>query len=417
MIDLQATLADAKKMDEQDELRHFRDQFCWPQPLSAKPVRYLLGHSLGLQPITAATAVQQELNYWAQYAAEAHFSHTATPWVNYHQVVTDHLAELVQSKPGEVVAMNTLTTNLHLMLVSFYRPTSTRYKILIEEHTFPSDVVALQSQLAFHGFDPTDALLIVPQDKISDVLQAEGQSIAVVLLGAVNYLTGYFFDIAQIAAVARAQGCVLGLDLAHAIGNVMLHLHEWQVDFAVWCSYKYLNAGPGAIGGAFVHEKHHGAHLPRFAGWWGQPLSARFAIAMHGEALHSAEGWQLSNPCILSLASLRASLAIFHEARLVRLRTKSEQLTNYLEFLLAALIPQGLTMVTTATVARRGCQLSFTLPSAHHDWLHELKQQGVFCDVRQDSVFRVAPVPLYTTFVDVYCFVDILKQLLLKSTS
>jgi len=316
--------------------------------------------------------------------------------------------------------MNTLTVNLHLMMVSFYRPTSSRYKIVIESNTFPSDQYAVKSQIAFHGFDPGRSLVeltpragevILRTEDIEEFIVTEGESVALVLLGGVNYYSGQAFDMKRITRAGHQQGCVVGFDLAHAAGNIMLNLHDWDVDFAVWCSYKYLNAGPGSLAGCFVHERHgNDASIPRFAGWWGQNKKTRFLMGPDFDAIPGAEGWQLSNPPILSLAAIRASMEIFDEVGMERLRKKSEMLTGYLEYLLEQKLSGRVQIITPKDIFERGCQLSLVVSDNGKSIFTSLTERGVVCDWRDPDVIRVAPVPLYNSFQDVYRFVEILAE-------
>jgi kynureninase len=348
---------------------------------------------------------------------EGHFR-ARHPWLPYHENLTEQTASLVGALPLEVVVMNTLTVNLHLMLVSFYRPTRERYKILIESPAFPSDRYAIASHLTWHGQPPAEALLsLAPQagetclrtDDIVARLDREGASIALVLLGGVNYYTGQAFDMQTITRAAQARGCLVGFDLAHAVGNVPLQLHTWGVDFAVWCSYKYLNAGPGSSAGCFVHERHaHRPDLPRLAGWWGHNKTSRFDMPADFDPLPGAEGWQLSNPPILPLAALRASMDIFSAVGMSQLHTKSQALTGYLETLLRQQAPGLVRLITPSDPAQRGAQLSLCVPHYGRELHARLVQANVMCDWREPDVIRVAPVPLYNSFMDVYRFAEIL---------
>lgn len=416
MRPFQPTPAYAEEQDTTDPLAGYRDQFHLPMGDDGTPWLYLCGNSLGLQPKRVRAAVEQELQDWATLGVEGHFK-AQTPWLSYHETLADQTARLVGATPLEVVVMNSLTVNLHLLFVSFYRPTPKRYKVLIEADTFPSDRYAIISHLRWHGYDPDEALLTlqprpgettIRTEDIVALLAREGQAIALIWLGGVNYYSGQAFDMATITHVGHAHGCVVGFDLAHAVGNLILKLHAWEVDFAVWCSYKYLNAGPGAIGGCFVHERHASRpELPRLAGWWGHDKTTRFRMPPDFDPLPGAEGWQVSNPPILQLAALRASMAMFDEVGMERLRAKSERLTGYLEFLLDVHTPVHVTLITPRDVQQRGAQLSLRI---HHNGpaLHErLLQAQVICDWREPDVIRVAPVPWYNTFMDVYRFVDI----------
>ncbi|HEX5043742.1 MAG TPA: kynureninase [Candidatus Polarisedimenticolaceae bacterium] len=407
MSDWQAAEAEARQLDGDDPLAGFRGRFHLPPGPDGEPAVYLCGNSLGLMPKDAGPLVEQELADWAKLAVDAHFR-GATPWYGYHETVRKLLARLVGAHPHEVVAMNSLTVNLHLMMATFFRPTGTRRKILIESAAFPSDGYAVRSQLQLHGLDPELDLLQVgtprqeiPDSEILAMLQRHGREIALVLLSGVHYFTGQLFDLAAITRAAHAQGCVVGFDLAHAAGNVPLQLHASGADFACWCSYKYLNAGPGAVAGCFVHERHGmNPALPRMAGWWGNDPRTRFQ--MHREERFvpqpGADGWQLSNPPILALAPLRASLALFEQAGMDRLRAKSEKLTGLLDRLLR---PHA-AILTPAEPARRGCQLSLRVGGK--DLFHSLEERGFVTDFREPDVIRVAPVPLYNTFGEVVRF-------------
>jgi kynureninase len=409
------TPASALALDAQDPLAAYRARFYMPSGPAGQECIYLCGNSLGLQPKTTRQYVEQELQDWARFGVEGHF-HARHPWLPYHENLTEQTASLVGALPLEVVVMNTLTVNLHLMLVSFYRPTRERYKVLMESHTFPSDRYAVASHIAWHGLDPAEALLaLAPRPgetclRTEDIvarLDQEGSAIALVLLGGVNYYTGEAFDMPTITRAGQARGCVVGFDLAHAAGNIPLQLHDWGVDFAVWCSYKYLNAGPGSIAGCFVHERQaRRTDLPRFAGWWGHNKTTRFDMPALFDPLPGAEGWQLSNPPILPLAALRASMDIFTEVGMPQLRSKSVALTGWLETLLAHHAPANVTVITPSQPAQRGAQLSLLIPQHGKELYSRLVQANIMCDWREPDVIRVAPVPLYNSFMDVYTFVD-----------
>lgn len=415
--------ADAVALDAQDPLAGLRASFHIPRRNDGSEVVYLCGHSLGLAPKHATRIVSEELAAWASHGVEGHFA-SQRPWVSYHEHVTGGLARLAGAKPIEVVAMNTLTVNLHLMLVSFYRPAGRRRKILMESHAFSSDRYAIESQLRIHDIAPDDALIVISPRPHETLLRTEdicariehaGDELATVMLPGVQYLTGQRFDLPAIVQAAHQIGATVGFDLAHAIGNVPLELHAWNVDFAVWCGYKYLNGGPGAIGGAFVHERHAHADLPRLAGWWGHDKRSRFAMPPTFAPLAGAEGWQISNPPILSLAPLLASLALFETAGLERLRNKSLALTSYLEALLRATAGDRLSILTPQDPAARGCQLSLRLDcdaDTARNVHSQLTELGFVCDWREPDVIRVAPVPLYNTFVEVWTFVDVLSALI-----
>ena len=411
----------ARQLDAQDPLAGCREKFHIPAAKDGTPETYLCGHSLGLQPKSVADAVTAELDKWGRLGVKGHFE-GALPWAPYHEALADDMAALVGGEPGEVVTMNSLTTNLHLMMVSFYRPTPGRYKILIEDHAFPSDRYAVESQIRFHGYDPASSLCVVaPRDgealirdtDIQEILQREGESIALVMLPGVQYYTGQVFDMAAIVRQAHAKGCVVGFDLAHAVGNIPLRLHDWDADFAVWCTYKYLNSGPGAVAGCFVHAR-HGADtdLPRFAGWWGHDKASRFAMGPDFKAIPGAEGWQLSNPPILSLAAIRASLEVFRTAGFMTpLRAKSERLTGYLEWLLRETLGEAVDIITPRDPDARGCQISLTVTGGSfsgRDLFEHLEACGVIGDWREPNVIRVAPVPLYNRYEDCHRFVEII---------
>ncbi len=404
----------ATAMDARDPLAHFRARFLIPKTKTGDDWIYLCGHSLGLQPKTVSCYLERELSEWAQLGVEGHF-HARNPWMPYHRLLTQQTAALVGAEPAEVVVMNSLTVNLHLMMSSFYRPTTKRHKILIEGGAFPSDQYAVQSQIRFHGFDTTSSLLeLTPRDgefcmrdeDIESLIEREGDSIALILLGGVNYVTGQSFDMAGIAKAGQRKGCAVGFDLAHAVGNIPLSLHDWGPDFAVWCNYKYLNGGPGCVGGCFVHERHARAwDLPRFAGWWGHDETTRFQMGRDFHPIAGAEGWQLSNPPILALAALRASLEIFAEAGLERLRAKSVSLTGYMDFLLGQKTSPKFSLITPREEQRRGAQLSIRLPGAGRKVCDQLAAAGVIGDWREPDTFRVAAVPLYNSYEDVHRFV------------
>jgi kynureninase len=404
----------AVAMDARDSLAHFRERFYIPKTSQDGDSIYLCGHSLGLQPKTAGSYLDQALQDWARLGVEGHF-HAKNPWMPYHRLLTQQTAELLGAQPGEVVVMNSLTVNLHLMMASFYRPTAERHKVLVECGAFPSDQYAVKSQILFHGFDPASSLLeLVPRegescirdDDIESLIDREGNSIALIMLGGVNYATGQVFDMAGVTKAGQRKGCVVGFDLAHAAGNIPLRLHDWGPDFAVWCSYKYLNGGPGCVGGCFVHERHARAwDQPRFAGWWGHDEKIRFQMGPDFHPMEGAEGWQLSNPPILALAGLRASMEIFSEAGLDRLRAKSILLTGYMEFLLGQTLSAKFSIITPREQERRGAQLSIRLPSDGRKLCDRLATERVIGDWREPDTFRVAAVPLYNSYQDVYRFV------------
>jgi len=412
----------ARQLDSEDPLRHLRERFYLPLHKNGQPLIYFAGNSLGLMPRSARELVDEELDNWAKLGVDAHHA-TGTPWYTYHEAVREPTARLVGAKPLEVICMNSLTVNLHLMMATFYRPTPSRFKILMEEPAFPSDTYAIKTQIVNHGLDPRDALILArprkndftvrPED-IIDLIDKHADQLAVVMFAGVNFFTGQLFDIEQITSAARKRDIVVGFDLAHAIGNVPLSLHDWSVDFAVWCSYKYLNSGPGAVAGAFVHERHAAnTKLPRLAGWFGNDPNTRFRLHLEPEfvPVASADGWQISNPPILSMAPLRASLAVFDEAGgMDPLRAKSIRLTSYLEFLLTEIGSKKFTVITPRESNARGCQLSILAHEHPKELLKEVETAGVKCDFREPNVIRVAPTPLYNTFHEVWRFGRILAQ-------
>lgn len=392
----------ARAQNETDPLGGFRSRFHMP----ADTV-YLAGNSLGLQPKKAREYIEAELDDWAKLGVEGHFR-ARNPWFSYHELLTAQTARLVGAKPSEVVVMNTLTVNLHLMMVSFYRPTPKRNKILIEAGAFPSDQYAVTSQAAFHGGEVVE--LAHGEDPVERI-ERDGSSIALVMLGNVNYLTGEAFDMASIAKAAHAKGCAVGFNLAHGAGNLALRLHDDDVDFAVWCSYKYLNAGPGALAGCFVHERHASdKKLPRFAGWWGHNKKTRFQMGPVFDPIPGAEGWQLSNPPILQLAALRASMEIFDEATMPAIRKKGNLLTGYLEFLIDRLPAEFCEIITPRDPERRGSQLSLRIKNDARSLVANLAADGVICDFREPGIVRAAPAPLYNTFTDVWRFAHVLER-------
>lgn len=407
-------------MDREDPLRSFRNQFFLPV-FNGKPALYFAGNSLGLQPKSTKRYLAEELEDWGKLGVEGH-SHARRPWLHYHKFSKKTLAKLTGAKVTEVVAMNQLTVNLHLMMVTFYRPTKTRYKILTESGAFSSDQYTFESQLKFHSLTTEQALVeIAPRqgehtlrtEDILSVIEENGEELALVIFGGVQYYTGQFFDIRKIVQTGHRVGAIVGFDLAHAIGNVPLSLHQHEVDFAVWCSYKYLNSGPGAIAGAFVHER-HGKHLllPRFAGWWGQDENDRFLMKKGFIPMEGIDGWQLSNVPIFQSAAHLAALEIFHKATMRSLRKKSVGLTGFLEFLLRDFDPleKSYCIITPRNPAERGCQLSILIKSRGKAVFKRITNEGVFADWREPDVIRVAPVPLYNTFEEVFRFVEIFKK-------
>ncbi|MFN8339348.1 MAG: kynureninase [Saprospiraceae bacterium] len=415
---MQSTLSFAQDLDHQDSLSSFRSKFHIPRTSDGKDSIYLCGNSLGLMPISTRDYINQELDDWKNLGVEGHF-HAKHPWMPYHEFLSEKMARIVGALPSEVVVMNSLTVNLHLMMVSFYRPTKTRYKILFDYSPFPSDRYAIESQIKYHGFDPKISMIellpdegqeIVSDEAIAKIIETEGESIALIMIGGVNYYTGQAYNIKKITELGHAHGCKVGFDLAHAAGNLALNLHDDGPDFAVWCSYKYLNSGPGSLAGCFVHERHHDVDLNRFAGWWGHDKATRFLMGDTYQPIKTAEGWQLSNPPVLSMAAILSSLDIFDEADIQMLRKKSVQLTAYLEAMLLANQSDLLSIITPSNSQERGCQLSLQMHNPDKRLFQFLMERGVIADWREPDVIRIAPVPLYNTFSDCWHFVDILNE-------
>jgi len=416
------SLAFARRMDRNDPLRSFRNKFHLPV-VNGKPAIYFTGNSLGLEPKSAKEYLKAELDDWAKLGVEGHV-HSRRPWVDYHKFTKKALARITGAKPIEVVAMNHLTVNLHLLMISFYRPTKKRFRILAEAGAFSSDQYALESQLRYHGIDPERGLIelrpregesILRTEDITDAIREHANEIALIFFGGVQYYTGQFVDIQNITSAGHDAGAVVGFDLAHAVGNVVLNLHKDDVDFAAWCSYKYLNSGPGAVAGVFVHERFaHDNLLPRFAGWWGHNEKDRFFMKKGFRAMPGADGWQLSNHPVLSGAAHLAALEIFDEAGMKNLRRKSEQLTGYLEFLLNSIDPWHTVyeLLTPSDPKERGCQLSVLMKKDGKKIFQKISKEGVIADWREPDVIRLAPVPLYNTFEEVFRFGEILKRAL-----
>ncbi len=415
--------------DQSDVLNSYRELFFIPE-INGKPSIYFTGNSLGLQAKSTASYIQNELEDWAKYGVEGHF-HAKNPWFAYHEWFAEPLSKIVGAKPAEIVAMNQLTVNLHLLMVSFYRPTKSKFKILCEARAFPSDQYALESQVRFHGFDPEEAIIeIVPrpgeyclrEEDILEAIDTHADELALVMMGGVNYVTGQFFNLEKIAKAAHVANSLVGYDLAHAAGNVPLSLHDWGVDFACWCSYKYLNSGPGGVGGVFVHQKHHQLQWPRFAGWWGHNKQERFKMEKHFQPIASAESWQMSNAPVLSMAAHKAALSVFEKTDMAQMRAKSLNLTEYMEFLInetANLLREkghsekSLEIITPTQKERRGCQLSVVANGFGKKLHQDLLNNGVISDWREPNVIRFAPVPLYNSFMDVFDFGRILQKLVL----
>lgn len=380
----------------------YRNRFHIPKGPDGGDCAYLCGHSLGLQPKTLRGYIEEELRDWELLGVEGHFR-ARHPWVQYHQLLTQQTARLAGAQPLEVVTMNSLTVNLHLMMVSFYRPTRLRHRIVMEEHAFPSDQYAVKSQIQFHGYDPAESLVTVAgEDELEELLAREGESVALILMGGINYFSGRAFDPGRATRAGHAQGCIVGFDLAHAAGNLVLKLHEWDVDFAAWCTYKYLNGGPGSIGACFVHQRHAAdRHRPQFAGWWGHALETRFQMGSEFHAAPGAEGWQVSNPPVVALAALRASMDMFDEIGMERLRARSMELTGYLESQLDQQAGRGFSIITPRDPERRGAQLSIRVTGSAQRVCEHLRAGGVICDWRGPDILRVAPAPLYNTTEDI----------------
>jgi kynureninase len=425
-INFENSLDFAKRLDQDDPIANIRKEFAIPKMPNGQDEIYLCGNSLGLQPKLAAEYVQRELTQWASLGVKGHFTGDY-PWMPYHEFLSEGYAELVGAHDDEVVAMNSLTANLHFMMVSFYKPTQTRYKILIEDHAFPSDHYAVESQIKFHGFNPDDAMILVkPREgedairhqDLMDIIEKEGDSLALIMLPGVQYYTGQVFDMKAITELGHQKGCKVGFDLAHATGNIVMQLHQWQVDFAAWCTYKYLNSGPGSVAGCFVHRNHHkDTELSRFAGWWGHDKATRFKMENSFKPMQSAEAWQLSNPPVLSLAAIRGSLDTIKKAGGIKvMREKGVKLASFMRYLLETNLPNSISVLTPSNPKEAGCQLSLTV-QVNGEVNQELgkkvfdliEEQGVTGDWRYPNVIRVAAVPQYNSFEDVYRFVDILK--------
>ena len=425
-MDLQNTREFALELDSKDELSVFRDEFIFPKH-NGKNVIYFTGNSLGLQSKRSRKYVDEVMDDWASLAVEGHF-HANKPWWDYHERFAHPLGKLVGAKPSEITVMNTLTVNLHLLMVSFYRPTKTRYKIICEEKAFPSDQYMFQSQVHFHGFKSEDAIVEVKRregehtirlEDILDKIDEVGDALALVLFGGVNYYTGQVFDMKSITAAGQNVGAIVGFDLAHAAGNVELELHDWNVDFAVWCSYKYMNSGPGNASGCFIHEKHHdNKNIPRFSGWWAQKKERRFLMEQSFDPIVGADGWQISNLPILSLAPYLASVELFAEVGMEKLIRKRNSITAYLEFVLhqidAEIEGAKFEIITPNNQEERACQLSVYLHGQGKSLFDFLMKNGVIVDWREPNVIRLAPTPFYCSYTDIYEFGQLLKEGILK---
>ena len=421
LMTYQNSLDYAKQLDREDPLSYLRKEFHIPKDKHGKEWLYFTGNSLGLQPKITEKYIRQELEDWANLGVEGHFE-AKNPWLSYHELLTDTMAKIVGAKPIEVVVMNTLTTNIHLLMVSFYQPTKTKYKIIIESDAFPSDRYAVQSQLSFHGFDPEEALLewkpkegkeLLELEDLEYLLDTHGDEVALLLIGGVNYYTGQFLDLKKITELGHAKDCMVGIDLAHGAGNIQPNLHDNGVDFAAWCTYKYLNSGPGSLSGLFVHEKHaNRKDLPRFAGWWNHNKETRFNMRQPFDVMEGAEGWQLSNPPILSMAAIKASLDIFEKVGMTALLNKSKRLTGFFEYLIHQIASDTIKIITPSNPNQRGCQLSLQVKNADKNLHHKLTEHHIITDWREPDVIRCAPVPMYTSFEDVYHMVKTLESLL-----
>ena len=421
LMTYQNSLDYAKQLDREDSLSYLRHEFHIPRDKHGKEWLYFTGNSLGLQPKITSKYIRQELDDWANFGVEGHFE-AKNPWLSYHELLTDNMSKIVGAKPIEVVVMNTLTTNLHLLMVSFYQPTKTKYKIIIESDAFPSDRYAVQSQLSFHGFDPDEALVewspkegkeLLELEDLKSILDSQGDEVALLLIGGVNYYTGQYLDIKKITELGHAKDCIVGIDLAHGAGNIQPNLHDSGVEFAAWCTYKYLNSGPGSLSGLFVHEKHaQRKDLPRFAGWWNHNKETRFNMRQPFDVMKGAEGLQLSNPPILSMAAIKASLDIFEKVGMDVLLKKSKKLTGFFEFLIHQIASDTIKIITPAHPNERGCQLSLQVKNADKNLHRKLTENNIITDWREPDVIRCAPVPMYTSFEDVYQMVKTLESLL-----
>ncbi len=419
MPTFEASLEFAQSLDQTDILFPFRERFHFPQH-NGKDVHYFCGNSLGLQPKSVGYLMEKELADWAAHGVEGHFR-AALPWFSYHHFFSERLAKLVGAHKDEVVAMNTLTVNLHLLMMSFYRPTNGRYKIIMEAGAFPSDQYAIETQVRMHGYEPDDAIIeisprygahIIEEEDILNAIAGVGDELALVIMGGVNYYTGQFFDMARITEAAHQVGAYAGFDLAHAVGNIPMKLHDWQVDFACWCSYKYLNSGPGGVGGIFVHEKWgNDPSFFRLAGWWGNEETNRFKMKKGFVPQKGAASWQMSNAPVFNMVAHNAALDIYEKAGMTALKEKSILLTGYLEYLLGQVTNLSFVVITPKDPARRGCQISMLFNGRGREVFDKLTEAGVVADWREPNVIRVAPVPLYNTFEDVYRLYEVLKNM------
>ena len=419
MIKLENSLSFAKQLDREDSLSDYRNLFHIPKNSNKEELIYFCGNSLGLQPKSTKSFIDKEMEDWANLGVRG-WSNAKKPWLKYHSYLTDEMASIVGAKPQEIVVMNTLTVNLHLMMVSFYRPTKSKFKIILEADAFPSDIYAVESQLSHHGYNIDDGIVLWEtknkENKYKDlenIFLENKDEIALVLIGGVNYYTGEFFNLKKITELGHKYNSMVGFDCAHAAGNVKLDLHEVGADFAIWCSYKYLNSGPGNLSGCFIHERHaYNDDINRFRGWWGNDLKNRFNMREPYQTMKGAEGWQISTPTILAMAAIKASLEIFSSAGIDALCKKSNLLTSYLDFLLKELNTTKITIITPEDVESRGCQISIEISEPDKDFHKNLTDLGVITDWRDPNVIRCAPTPLYNSFTDIYMFVQKLKKLI-----
>ena len=408
----------AKQLDKEDSLSNYRNLFHIPKDVHNKDLIYFCGNSLGLQPKSTKSFIDKEMKDWANLGVKG-WSNAKNPWLEYHSYLTNEMANIVGAKPLEVVVMNTLTVNLHLMMVSFYKPTDKKFKIILEADSFPSDIYAVESQLVHHGYNGDDGIILWETknsknkyQQLENIFLENKNEIALVLIGGVNYYTGEYFNLKKITEIGHKYNSIVGFDCAHAAGNVQLNLNNVGADFAIWCSYKYLNSGPGSLSGCFVHERHAYNNINRFRGWWGNDLNNRFNMREPFQTIAGADGWQISTPTILSMAAIKASLEIFKDVGMEKLCEKSTQLTSYLEFLLRNLNSTKINIITPKDPASRGCQISIEINDANKKFHENLTNLGVITDWRDPNVIRCAPTPLYNTFEEVYLFVEKLKLLI-----
>ncbi|QHS62050.1 kynureninase [Chitinophaga agri] len=409
----------AEEQDQSDPLKTYREQFYFPQR-NGRDAIYFCGNSLGLQPKNVKPAIEQELNDWQHHAVEGYWN-AQNPWLYYQQYCSKPLTKIVGASQEELTVMNTLTVNLHLLLMSFYKPTSQRFKVLMEAGAFPSDQYAVETQVRFYGLDPDEAIIevaprpgerLIREEDIFDIIERESSSLAIILLGGINYYTGQLFNMQSITEAAHRVGAVVGFDLAHVVGNVPLNLHDWEVDFAVWCSYKYLNGGPGAVGGAFIHEKHaRDTNRQRLGGWWGNEESTRFKMEKGFKPKSRAEGWQISTAQVFNMVALKASLELFESAGMAALRDKSIKLTNYLEFLLKHIENIKFEIITPKNCKERGAQLSLLFHEKGREIQQKMTDAGIIVDWREPGVIRISPAPLYNSYGDVFHFYEIIANI------